>query len=872
MDHIKEVLAVVSSLVMSGAFAANRPNLILVFADDISAREIPVYGSSVWSPPEGGNTTDPAYLAETPVMDMMATNGVWFKTAWASVVCGPSRAMMMTGRYASIHKWWFNDDKGKKPNGKIYELYESSPLLIGKVAQQAGYRTQWCGKTQMNNVNDPVYGFDEGVYSHGGVADGSDNPYTDFEVKKVGGLLTNVDTGLPLDASEASNYAQTSWYWYPSVSLYNYPEAPAESIWWPFSSEDQSAYGLHTYGPDVVLDMSLDFIERSVASNTPFFVYHTSNLGHDAYDWLKQSESTIKWPGTPIVTWDGTNYSRIAPVITGDAGIYDTHGTVTDMGIHNHIKYLDYQLWQYVEKLKELGIENNTVLIFCADNGTSGYGKTSHDRQKGCHVPLIIYAPGVGLAKQGAQDALVNIADILPTLADIVGVPIPADYELHGKSLWPYLTATNAVHRDWIYSYKNGLQLVRGQRVMRDGSDKWWDVATQPPDLISFPQITDWNSVSQAHRDERDQLLAVLPEFDNYALEHDPPWPPATNSANYELNLWLYNHGMYAHEAGEDPDEDGMSNTDEYITGTDPRSNSSRFTVSGSGSGGVNYGISFNTLSNRLYHVEYTKALNEPWSVLATNLSGNGLLMEVFDGIGLSNCFYRTHVSLAEPPPAPVRQIYFDGTDGSWGGGALSSGPATNNGAMTWIEYDTTPYYDYTDTDLGPDVILYGLSQYAGVYSDLLGGTNGTWRYNIRNNAAGDDFQWYLDGTPANSVPEQLKYVKTTDLAQPAASIDLTTGTHAVTFGSGRGQTRLAIRNGGNWYVSQTRVDAGRATLNNLVDENWAAVSIVPGTPFVEPTTFTADSGTFTNVDAIGWFVMEDKIQRFNVLIYEVTE
>ena len=69
----------------SQGYAAKRPSIILVFADDISARELPLYGSSVWSPPTGGDTSDVAFRAKTPALDRMAEEGCWVETAWASV-------------------------------------------------------------------------------------------------------------------------------------------------------------------------------------------------------------------------------------------------------------------------------------------------------------------------------------------------------------------------------------------------------------------------------------------------------------------------------------------------------------------------------------------------------------------------------------------------------------------------------------------------------------------------------------------------------------------------------------------------------------------------------------------------------------------
>ncbi|MBT3374414.1 MAG: sulfatase-like hydrolase/transferase [Lentisphaerae bacterium] len=150
---------------LTSARAAEKPNIIVYYADDISARELPTYGSSVWSDPFRQNSSATACRAKTPALDRIAEEGCWIKTAWAACVCNPSRAMMMAGRYAHIHKWWNNKDKGvyRDPKGKLttWPVYESSPLLIGRVAQEAGYATYWAGKTQMAGGY-ADHGFDEG--------------------------------------------------------------------------------------------------------------------------------------------------------------------------------------------------------------------------------------------------------------------------------------------------------------------------------------------------------------------------------------------------------------------------------------------------------------------------------------------------------------------------------------------------------------------------------------------------------------------------------------------------------------------------------------------------------------------------------------
>lgn len=525
---MKKTVMISAALLAASSFAKPKPNVVVILADDISAREFPMYGSSVWTDVNRQTTSDPVFRAKTPVLDRLAQKGVFIKIAWGATVCSPSRAMLMTGRYASIHKWWNNGDLGRMVrNGKrtndVIPLYSTSPMLIGHMAQQAGYATQWTGKTQMKKCDYQLFGFEEGCFTPGSHLF-PDNTMTDFRLVDIKGakplMQMNMDTGKPV-----KYYAQDSWYWQPCVALMNHPGTPPATkenpvTYWPISAEDKASYGINTYGPDVELNFIFEFMNRKHAEGKPFFVYHAMHLGHDGFDWFDPDKNTC-WPSTPIVEWDGQSYRRIEPHVTGDRGVYAMNNSVTEPGIHSHVEYIDYQIWQYINHFKQLGIDENTVLIFCADNGTSKYGKGSADRQKGTHVPFVVYAPGAHFTKHGEQDILVNLADILPTVADAMGFKIPVDYTIHGKSLWPYLTTDATTHRDWIYAYKRDQQLIRGKKVMRDGYEKWWDVEKTPDDLISFHEIKDWERVSPAHRKERDRLQALLPQFDLHETEHD---------------------------------------------------------------------------------------------------------------------------------------------------------------------------------------------------------------------------------------------------------------------------------------------------------------------------------------------------------------
>lgn len=517
------MLSAFASLSMAG-IAQERPNIVVLLTDDISAREYPIYGSDVWTKPGGGNTQNPKYRAYTPVMESLVDQSCVISTCWSATVSSPTRAQLMTGRYAHLHKWWHNGDFGRYKNDKgqqeAWPLYESSPYMIGKIAQMGGYGTCWAGKTQMDHTDTNIanYGFDEGFYTPG-----DRSPLTDFKMIKTDKPRDFIveDSGILVE----NTYNQTSYFWMPSVMVVNTPDNTERDKMqaWPISEEDKASYGLNSFSADLEQDYIFDFMERTHEKGKPFFAYHTTHLGHDHYNYLHPELYKQMWVETPKVEWTGSKYIRTEPNITGDKGVYDDHGSITEVGMYNHVNYIDYVIWRYLEKFKEMGIEDNTIFIILADNGTWSYGKGNPDRQKGIHVPFIIHAPCLDMTKLGHQKALANVADILPTVAEVAGVELPADYEICGESLIPFVTSNKPTHRDWIYSYKNESQFVRGDYVMHDGNGIWYDVTGTPSDLISFPKITDWSKVSAEHRAEKAELEKVLDRYDMYESEHDGP-------------------------------------------------------------------------------------------------------------------------------------------------------------------------------------------------------------------------------------------------------------------------------------------------------------------------------------------------------------
>ena len=76
--------------------------------------------------------------------------------------------------------------------------------------------------------------------------------------------------------------------------------------------------------------------------------------------------------------------------------------------------------------------------MYAGDNGSTGYGKSNPDLEKGPRVPFVVYAPGM-LKSTGASDELIDFTDVLPTCVELAGGTLPEDDIFDGHSFVPYL-------------------------------------------------------------------------------------------------------------------------------------------------------------------------------------------------------------------------------------------------------------------------------------------------------------------------------------------------------------------------------------------------------------------------------------------------
>jgi len=373
-----------------------RPNFILIMADDLSANELSCYGNKE---------------NRTPLLDELARTGVMFRTCWATPVCGPSRAAIMTGRYGYRTGWYHNDMK-PAAGDKGYNLAQDN-LIFSQVLKKAGYVTGVCGKWQLRGT-EKEYGFDETCMHHA-----------------IKGEFEG-----PVEPEEGSLPGRVARYWHPAI----------------VANGKQVKTTENDYGDDVYADFILDFAKRH--KDEPFLFYFPMSLIHITWDF---DNNRMGYVAPPELDNNGNKTGR--------------KGQPTKKG---NVEYMDHIVGRLAKGLETLGLRDNTAILFTGDNGTAGYGKGQLAEERGPRVPMIVNCPGF-VKPLGPCDAIVSFADVLPTLAEMGGGELPKDYEIDGRSFAPVLRGEKKQTREWIFSNYADKRWLRDTRWLLDGNGRFFD-------------------------------------------------------------------------------------------------------------------------------------------------------------------------------------------------------------------------------------------------------------------------------------------------------------------------------------------------------------------------------------------------------------
>jgi arylsulfatase len=320
---------------------------------------------------------------KTPVLDKLAKQSTRFHNFYVSPVCAPTRASLMTGRY--------NLRTGVRDTYNGGAIMATEEITIAEILKDAGYSTGIFGKWHLGD-NYPSrpgdQGFDESlIHLAGGM-----------------GQVGDVTTYFQFDSS----------YFDPV-------------LWHNDNQEEFTGYC-----SDIFAREAIKFIERN--KENPFFCYLSFNAPH-----------------TPLQVPE--EYYNIYKDIDPSRGFENTPGYFPEMNekdkedarkVYAMVSNIDDNLGRLFERLDELGIAQNTMVIFMTDNGpqqaryNAGMnGRKGSVYRGGVRVPFYIRYPEFG----GDRDIYLTAAhiDVLPTLIDFIGLQLPERKTIDGQSLLPAL-------------------------------------------------------------------------------------------------------------------------------------------------------------------------------------------------------------------------------------------------------------------------------------------------------------------------------------------------------------------------------------------------------------------------------------------------
>ena len=487
--------AVSLNLFGTGAHAEN-PNIVLILADDVSADMFSCYGQTG--------------TAKTPNIDRIASEGVQFRTCFAPAICGPSRALLMTGVYANRTGAFRNDIWAFDSRGTLFTAQHS----WAKLMRAAGYKMAVAGKWHCGAKEpwDEHVGFDEYC-----MWEGPDKIKSHFGIDPIA-------SGQRKDIKLPDNR-----YWYPSMVQNGKYVKVTES----------------DFGPDKRVEFLLDFMQRKAKAKQPFVAYWPTVIPHGPYSTTPDAGAVmdieLKKPNTRGMSKDKRTKALA------------DHNRKQQQRFVNLIQYMDKLIGKLIVKAEELGIYENTYFIFCADNGTA---VTAKDRgvERGVHVPYVVKGPGV--KRIGVTDELTDFADIAPTLLDMAGIEHPTDVAFDGKSQLPFLKGETNTHREWIYAYTGPVQVLRTKTYLLEARSPYYGKPRGRFYLTSdhrFGRSYERVDRQSEHQPQREKFEAIIQRLPSHLEADHPFWKSkhgkkwlANNPDIGELaNKQLYNHPDY---------------------------------------------------------------------------------------------------------------------------------------------------------------------------------------------------------------------------------------------------------------------------------------------------------------------------------------
>jgi len=375
---------------MSGA-PSPRPNIVFIMSDDHANAAISAYGSQ---------------LIQTPQIDRLAREGMRFDNAFCTnAICGPARAVILTGKYSHVNGFMMNETN----------TFDGSQMTFPKLFQAAGYQTAVIGKWHLNS--DPT-GFD---------------------------------------------------YWNILIGQGQYYDAPFNHM---------GTTTVHPgYVTDVTSEMTLDWLRNRRDKDKPFVLLTQHKAPHSNFNpppRYRHIFDDVTFPEPPTLFDDYStrsdaardNEMRINPHLplqfTNDDRLKIPEGLtgrdrtrwLYQFYMRNYlgcVKAVDDAVGVLLDTLEELGLAENTIVVYTSDQGfylgEHGWYDKRFMYEESLRQPLIVRYPRA-VAPGTVEKRMVLNLDYAQTFLDFAGIPAPAD--MQGRSMLPLLEGAPGV--DWRHS------------------------------------------------------------------------------------------------------------------------------------------------------------------------------------------------------------------------------------------------------------------------------------------------------------------------------------------------------------------------------------------------------------------------------------
>ncbi len=498
--------------------AEDRPNIVVLFADDMGFSDIGCFGSEI----------------QTPQLDKLAANGLRYTHFYNTGRCCPSRASILTGLYA--HQADVGHMLGETGLRGYRDRLSFQAVTLAEVLGTAGYHTIMTGKWHLgwkDEGSPTARGFQHFYGTRGFI----DSYFTVINRTEV--YLNDKLVIPPTEHPENDLFPDREWY-----------------------------------TTDVFTDYAIHFMnEVRKQDDEPFFLYLAYNAPH--FPLHAKPEDTAKYRGKYREGWSAYRQKRYEKLV--ELGVLTEDWPLSPLDVPNWdtlsdaekddldfkmalyaavIDRLDQNIGRIVDQLSEMGELENTLLVFLSDNGgtketgllgikgenntvenyeswgrkggwTSSYGQgwanlsnvpfrqyKRENHEGGISTPAIVHWPKGFQARGELRHQVTHLIDLMPTFVEVSGADYPKQFNgkeiqpMEGQSLMPSFRTADTVPRTLYWEHS-------GNRAVRDGDWKLVAQSDQPWEL--YHMANDRSELQDLSAGNRERFDALESKWDRWA-------------------------------------------------------------------------------------------------------------------------------------------------------------------------------------------------------------------------------------------------------------------------------------------------------------------------------------------------------------------